>query len=303
MATEQANTELKDDFKVSFEGDQNQVDANTFVNYLIHLNTIIQEVNREVAPERKIRVKIKALEKGSFVVNIELQSVIDQIKLLFDAQSVDYLSGLVTIITGLYGAKEFLKAKKPERVEKQGDSVIIYGENGQSVQISNTTYNIYTTNSTVEQALTKQFETLEQDENIQRVEIRDNKDKALISVPREKFVDLAQPNEIFNGGVQHEVRKVMLSIVKLSFDSRLKSDFVYMGIRITALIKDKYFYELVDKGQSFAKGDALEVRLQVNKVFDTSVNADMIKGYEILEVLRHVPRNDPGQLKLDLTTG
>lgn len=302
MTTELVETELKDDFKVSFEGDQNQVDANTFVNYLIHLNTIIQEVNREVAPDRKIRVKIKALEKGSFVVDIELQSFIDQVRLLFDPQTVAYLSGLVGVITNLYQLKEFLKARKPEKVIKEGDTVIIYGNNGGSIQVNNTTYNIYTSNNVVDQALSKQFETLRQDENVERVEIRDSNNKALASISRDSFDDLAQPNELFTGGVQHEIRKVMLSIVKLSFDPKLKSDFVYMGIRITAQIKDKSFYAGVDKGQSFAKGDALEVQLQVNKVFDTSVNADIIKSYEVLQVLRHVPRNDPGQLKLDLTS-
>lgn len=75
-----------------------------------------------------------------------------------------------------------------------------------------------------------------------------------------------------------------------------------MGIPISAYIKDATFYESVDKGQSFAKGDKLEARLQVNMVFDASVNTDIIRGYEVIEVIRHVSRNDPNQLKLDLTS-
>lgn len=302
MNTKQENRELKDQFKIRFSGDQNQIDANTFVNYLIHLNTIIQEVNRELAPERKIRVKINALEKGSFVVGIELQSVLDQVKALFDANTVDYIAGIITIWTGFVAIKETLKGKKAKEIQNNGDSVTIIAENGLSVQVTNITYKIYSTNQVVAQALTKQFETLEQDENIEKVEILNTDNKPLVEVKRDKFDDLAQPEELFNGGVKHEVRKVMLSITKLSFDPKLKSNFIYMGIPISAYIKDATFYESVDKGQSFAKGDKLEARLQVNMVFDASVNTDIIRGYEVIEVIRHVSRNDPNQLKLDLTS-
>lgn len=306
MSTLEANavdTDLKDDFKIRFDGDQNQIDANTFVNYLVHFNTIVQELNRELAPERRIKVKITALEKGSFIVGVELQSVIDQIKLILDPKTVEYLGDILTVLTGLVALKAALKGNKPEQVKQDKDSVTITGADGQVVTVNNFTYNVYITNPTISQALTKQFEALEQDDNIEAVQLTDKENRTILEVPRELFNDLAQPNEIFEGGIQHELRpKVMLSIVKLSFDPKLKSDFVYMGIRISAYIKDKTFYQQVDKGRAFSKGDALEVKMQVNKVFDTSVNTEVIKSYDVLEVLRHVPRNDPGQLKMDLKT-
>ena len=298
--------ELRDDFNIRFVGDQNQIDANTFVNYLLHFNTIIQQVNNELAPERRISVKIKALEKGSFLVHIELQSILEQVVAIFNEKNVSYLANIFSVYTGLIALKQLLVKSNSVTIEKSGDkkedTVTINGPSGETVTITNLTYNIYNSNMAVSQALTKQFETLEQDENIEKVEVRDSKNNTIVEVKRDSFDELAIPAVfIDDASQQKEIRNhAILSIIKFSFDPRLKSDFYYHGTKITGYIKDKDFYDNVDSGESFSKGDALEVTLQINKAFDKSVNTDVIKGYEILKVIRHIPRNDPNQLTISV---
>ncbi len=301
MANQQQE-ELRDQFKIKFEGDKNQIDANTFVNYLVHFNTIVQEINKEIEPDRKITVKINALSEGSFLVNIELQSILDQLRQLFSASNIEYLAAIFGIYQGLLILKEKLAGQKPKEVNTDGNTVVIIMQDGSVLQIDRETYAIYSKNATVNQALSKQFETLEQDPEIEGVKILDKEDRPIVEVNRQQFSVLSLPNEIVEPDSSNEIRDhAILNIIKLSFDPKLKSDFYYHGIKITGYIKDKAFYESVDKGEKFAKGDSLEVKIQVNRVFDPSVDTDIIKGYEILEVIRHIPRGDKSQLRIEMS--
>lgn len=60
------------DFKIKFEGQYHQVDTNVLISSLIHTTTVVQEVNRYLNSGKKIDIKVKALEKGSFLCHIEL---------------------------------------------------------------------------------------------------------------------------------------------------------------------------------------------------------------------------------------
>lgn len=292
----------EEDFRVRFGGELHEIDSNTLVNYLLNLNTIIGEVNREIEPERKINVKIKALSQGSFEVAIQLQSIFDQLKSIFSMDDAGYIANLLAIISSLYAARLLLKGKAPAEVKKDGDTVTITNSNGNTLTMTKTSYHIYNTNKPINLAITKQFETLDADPNIESLNITNKEDKPLLSVEHNEFPDIATPNEQLEVATTHEIReKAILSVVKLSFDPRLVSDFVYMNIRISAYIKDKDFYQRIDRGEPFSKGDALEVKLQVNKQFDASLNTDIIKNYEVIQVLRHIPRSDPGQLTIDMT--
>ena len=81
-------------------------------------------------------------------------------------------------------------------------------------------------------------------------------------------------------------------IVRLSFEDNLKWDFYYKGNKISAKIPDSNFYELIDKKEAFAKGDTLEVDLQIIQKFDESVNTLINKSYQINKIIRHLSRNE-----------
>jgi hypothetical protein len=52
------------DFKVEFDNDRNEIEADTLISALVGLSTAIQEINKEIQPEKKIEVKVKALPRG-----------------------------------------------------------------------------------------------------------------------------------------------------------------------------------------------------------------------------------------------
>ncbi|MBK6626115.1 MAG: transposase [Flavobacteriales bacterium] len=69
------------DFKIKFDGQQHQVDANVLISSLIHTTAVVQEVNRSLNSGKKIEIKVKALEPGSFLVHIELvEKAVDSLR-------------------------------------------------------------------------------------------------------------------------------------------------------------------------------------------------------------------------------
>jgi hypothetical protein len=131
-------------FKLKFDGQLHQIDANVLINSLIHTTAIIQEVNRYLDTGKKIEIKVKALEKGSFLVHIELlESALDSIKSLFTKENAELAAVIVTILVGLIEIKKFLKGKKPKSIESKEERTKIINERGDILIIENATFNIY----------------------------------------------------------------------------------------------------------------------------------------------------------------
>jgi hypothetical protein len=79
----------------------------------------------------------------------------------------------------------------------------------------------------------------------------------------------------------------------------LKWDFYYRGNKISARINDPNFYELIDKGEAFAKGEILEVELQINQIFEESVNTFINKSYQINRIINHYKRDEQKKIEFD----
>ncbi|MBK9247781.1 MAG: hypothetical protein IPM69_06600 [Ignavibacteria bacterium] len=102
------NPIISNDFKIKFDGQPQQIDANVLISSLIHTTDIVQEVNRYLNTGKKIEIKVKALEKGSFLVHIELlETAIDTLKNLFTKENIEVAAGIITIVSGLIGLKKF----------------------------------------------------------------------------------------------------------------------------------------------------------------------------------------------------
>lgn len=292
----------ENDFKIKFDGQQHQVDANVLVSSLIHTTTIVQEVNRHLNSSKKIEIKVKALEKGSFLCHIELvETTLDSLKNLLTKDNIEVAAAIVGTVVGIIELKKFLKGRKAKDVKHQGDKTTIINNDGNVLTIENATFNIYEHNATVRDALAQNFDVINNDPAITGYEITDRLERPLVRVEKNEFVGLSQKSEEIIEGERKLVEAATVNIVRLSFEDNLKWDFYYRGIKISARIVDPKFYELIDKGEAFAKGDILEVELQINQKFDESVNTYINKGYQVNKIIRHLSRIE--QQKINFTTG
>ena len=289
---------IDNNFKIKFDGQEHQLDANTLINSLIHISSIIQEVNSYYNSGKKIEIKIKALEKGSFLINIELvESALEHLKNLLTKDNVEYAAAIIGSVIGLVELKKFLKGKKAKSVdEKTNEKVRIENEEVEVIYIENFTYNIYQNSPIIKDALAQNFETLDNDPNITAFEITDKNEVPLIRVEKVEFDGMSIKSDEITNGERVLIEAANLNILRLSFEGNLKWDFYYKGNKISAKILDKTFYELIDKGQSFAKGDILEVELQINQIWEEAVNTFINKSYSVTKILRHIPRNEQGKL-------
>lgn len=277
------------DFKIKFDGQQHQVDSNVLVSSLIHTTTIVQEVNKYLNSGKKIEIKVKALEKGSFLCHIELvETTLDTLKNLLTKDNIEVGAAIVGTVVGLIELKKFLKGKKAKEFQQLGDKTKIVNKDGNVIVIENATFNIYEHSPVVKDALAQNFDALNNDPAITGFEITDKNEKPLVRVEKTEFVDLSQKSEEVEDGERKIVEAATVNIVRVSFEENLKWDFYYRGIKISAKIADPSFYELIDKGEAFAKGDVLEVELQINQRFDESVNTFVTKSYQVNKIVRHL---------------
>lgn len=284
---------IDNDFKIKFDGQQHQVDANTLISSLIHTTTVVQEVNNFLNSGKKIEIKVKALEKGSFLVHIELvETALQSLKNLLTKDNIEVAAAIIGTVVGLIEIKKVLKGKKPKEVKPEGDRTKITNENGDILIIENATFNIYENNTKVKDALSQNFDVINNDPAITGFELTDKNEVPIIRVEKDEFADMALKSDYFLEGERQLIEASTINIVRLSFEENLKWDFYYRGIKISAKIADPIFYELINKGEAFAKGDTLEVELQMNQKFDDSVNTYVTKSYQVNKIIRHISRNE-----------
>ncbi|MDR3187811.1 MAG: hypothetical protein LBT94_01310 [Prevotellaceae bacterium] len=278
-------------FKLKFDGQQHQIDANVLISSLIHTTTIIQEINKSLDAGKKIEIKVKALEKGSFLINIELlESSMEALKNIFTRENIQIAANLVAIFAGVITIKKFCKGKKPKHIEENESHTTITNQNGDVITIDNLTFNIYENSTVVKDALSQNFEAIGNDPSITGFEVTDNQEKTIVRVDKSEFSDMAFKSEEILEGERIVTEAATLNIVRLSFEDFLKWEFYYRGNRISAKIKDPDFQKIIDKGESFAKGDTLEVELQITQKWDESVNTFINKSYQVNKIIRHLQR-------------
>jgi hypothetical protein len=291
---------LDTDFKIKFDGEQHQIDANLLINNLIHTTSIIQEINRELHSGKKIDIKIKALEKGSFLIHIDLiETTFNTLKNLLTKDNIETGGIIIGGLVGLIEIKKFLQGKEITSKEITGDKIKIQNEKGQVLLIENFVYNIYENNPIVKDALAQSFETLENDNSITGYEITDRNERPLVRVDRDEFEYLSIKTEEIIDGEKKITIAATLNIIRISFDNKLKSDFYFKGNKISIKINDPNFQKRIDNGESFAKGDILEVEMEIKQKFDKSVNTFINKSYKINNITKHILRNEQSKIDFD----
>lgn len=294
-----ANDVLMDDFKIKFDGDTHQIDANTLINSLLHFTNITQEVNRELGTDRKIEIKVNALKEGSFLVHIILQSsIIEAVSNMFTKENLDIAGSIVTVVGGLYGAAKFLKGKEPKVIESNDNSVKIENVEGKVTYIDNRVFNIYQNNKAVRESIAQEFETLENDQNVTGFELLDKEDNPIVQIPKEEFAAIASVDDNKVMPDERVITKIgKLNIHSLSFDINAKWSFYYEGNKFSAKINDDEFVKLIDSGEKFAKGDTLDAEFEIKQEYYEPANTYVNKTYKIIRIVKHNPRTEQGRLE------
>lgn len=289
------------DFKIKFDGEQHQLDATVLINSLIHTRTLIEEINRSLAPSQRVKINVRPPEKGSFLIQIELIEIaelVGELTQLITRQNIETTSYIVLSLVGLFELKKHLFGASAKSVDKTGERVKVENVKGDVFYIENPVFNLYEKNSQVQDALTQHFENLVNEPSVTAFEIQDDKGKDLFKAERNDFDALSHRGEPDKKGERIKVERAILNVARAAFENRLTWDVYHRGHKIKVKIEDADFLKQIDQGEAFAKGDVLEADLRIGQVWDDSIATYINKSYTLTHVHSHTRRGETNQSSL-----
>lgn len=291
----------KDDFKIIFGNEDNEVSAETLIACLMHTTTIVHEANKVFGGGKKIEVNIKAFQKGSFEVQIELvHTALDAVKDFFVSGKAGYVADIIGIVGGVYAIAHHLKGRMPKGIAKDKEKNVyrITNQYNQSIVVDQNTFNFFSENATARRAAERQFEVLAGNDKVDSFTFEGGGVKEVIE--REDFVAVSTPLTTAQDFAPEVSVKsdVQIQILRPSFSADLKWDFIFEGQKLSAKMKDEALLKIIDEGEQFAKGDCMLVDLEVTKFYDEELGAYMLTkdSYKIIRYIEMVKVPRQGNL-------
>ena len=284
------------DFKLKFGGGSHEIDVHTLIGVLISSTDILQEINKEIAPDKKLEVKIQALAPGSFLVHIELNlTLLQGLADFFTMENAAHAGVLLGAFVDLIDLHKFLKGEVGKTEQANGNTLTITNNNGQLKQVNNTIYNIYLNNEKVGPALSKNFAALDSNPEVTEFDVLDANENTLLEIKRAEFEELSKYNSTKEKNINVFVQTTKL---KLFFDPNHRWYFNWKdGKKISAPIADPVFNQKVKDGIGrYASGDTLEVELEVTQLYDPNYETFVNHSYRILKVIDHKPGPEQQQI-------
>lgn len=262
---------ITEPLQIKFGGDSHQVSVNTIINTLTNYQRIIDITNKELGEENyKIDLQIKALEKGSFVIDLLVYAQF--IPNIFDKENLQYVANLVVIATGCYQVFKKLKGRKAKSEDIQQ-----INQSGNNIIINADTVNIYN-NTKTRQAISSTLNAINDDKSITNLSLS-NSNKELVKIEREEFDELAKaPIETIEEEISERTiidHRAVLNIISVSFDSSYNWRFYYKNEKVTIKINNATIQQRIDEGEDFSKGDSLIVELEIHQIYN-----EIKKDYE-----------------------
>jgi hypothetical protein len=277
------------DFTLRFGGATVELDVRTFLGSLLGVSTILTEVNSTLAPDTRLELKVKALKPGSFLVHLELLTPGLAALPLITPDAIKLLKEAVGFLADLLSLRKHLKKEEPKAIQQIEGEVVITNSADVTIKVDRRVFNLYGSNPTVNQSLDRTFEALADDPAVSTFEVRDQTDRPLFRADRDEFGELIGGRLLAPAQARVQRETARLNIVKVSFEKKLKWDFVYLGHRISAYVTDADFLEKVNAGaETFTKGDLLEAELEIRQVYDPPLQTYLNAEYRVLRVIRHI---------------
>jgi len=133
---------------------------------------------------------------------------------------------------------------------------------------------------------------LNADDAIKGLEIYDQDHKRLCKVERESFEYMSLPAPLPESDTRIKPEEAILTIFKVIFEKGYKWQFYYQGNKISATINDESFFDQIDRGAKFSKGDKLIANIEIKQVFDKTIQAYINKEYSVVMIKKRIPRDE-----------
>ena len=295
---------IEDKFQIKYDVEDG-IELHNLIDSLKGFDSAIESIKDYYNSDVNLRINVEAVEKGSIYLYIALLVAenLNTISTLFTRENVSFTSSIISSLSNSINISKHLRGGKPKSIETKDDQMQVYieNQNGEVKIVHVNELNIYS-ESGVTEALKGAFDVANRESKIKKIAVLDENNKELAVVDRNELVDISSPLPAPSPDDEQTrsitERNVAINITKLSFEKNIKWSFILNGYKINAKVSDEDFYSsIIDKGEKFAKGDALRVDLRIEQEFDLGSNVFVNKQYEVVRVIKHLPRGT--QSKLD----
>lgn len=293
---------LTENFKIILGGNEHEIDINTLVVTLSHLNTVVAESNRVLGGSKmNFELHVVAHNKGSFEIDLAIHAndLWNGVKLLLGHSNLSYAANLVEVTGGAYILSKFLRGRKPKEVKKDSDqTTTVVNSDGETKIFNGNVFNVYADSPKTIQAIAQTMKALKEDENVDSFNFESENNN--VKIERDIFDDLAKDEKL----VQSELNikshyNVRLTIVSPDFDFKRQWQCLINGEKkLFTIDSDVLKNEVLNNGLKFGVGDAINVDVDIKQVWDKQYNSFVNKSFTITNYHGYVPR--PKQSKLDM---
>lgn len=281
------------DFGIKLLGDMEGVDTDTLIDVLGNMSVAIHQINDDIQSNKSLKITINYIQPGCYDIFLAVkETILDTLLKQVLTSPTTTASEIVGILAGLITIKHFLKGEKPKKIEEQKNHTVIINGNGNILEIDTKTFNVFKDDQVVDAAIGKSFDTLSSDEAIKGFEIYDQDRNKLCTIERDGFEYIAMPSPMPELDTRIKPEEAILTIFKVVFEKGYKWQFYYQGNKISADIKDETFYNQIDSGAKFSKGDKLIADIEILQVFDKSIQSYINKEFSVVKIKQHIPRDE-----------
>lgn len=271
---------------VKLEGDST-IEVSTLISILASYVDIAKRANEIVGQgDYKAEVKVKALQKGSFEISLEM--ITSWLGRLLSRENVSYVSDLVSIIIAVPTIFFFFKGRKASKEEIEEGGIL----KELTAEMRDNAIKLYL-DEQIRRSFRKAIREASKDYSVQGItHLTDGKQSPTLEA--DEFAEiLNQDDEERPEVITITDEGAVLTIISLSFNKGDKWSFIYNGYKISSYLSDDGLQEAIDRRVAFAKGDALVAHLEITQQWDKNYKVYVNRSYKVAKVLKHVQQPDP----------
>lgn len=286
--------EFEESFVIHFGTEFHRINAYTLASTLVAFADAAKAANVSINPGYEIEILVEALGPGSF--KAQIRAITKSAANLFTGDNVK------NIVLGVIASFIFeytLSPNKDVKVTVNTDEVVIE-QGDKKIIVPRQVHDAVEEakkSAAFRGSVSRAFNAVDRDAQISSIGLtaKFDESKPQLEIPRERFPSIASEQEILILDDSREVTEITtVQIMRAILErSRRRWEFVWQGVRISAPVLDEQFFaDFAAHKITIAPGDALEVRLKLRQKKDagTGIYVNDPNGYEVLEVIKHLPR-------------
>jgi hypothetical protein len=288
----------KNELHFVIKGDIESIEAKSLAATLTNLDTLFREATNEIAINTPITLAVKAHEKGSFSILLQLlpdTSLLQQAVKYLNPTSLDLAVQVLDIATKTWELKKHLLGKKPKEVKDLGNGQFqVTNSDNVKQNFTQPTVNLGS-NNVFDNCTIQVFQNVQDISGAKGVQVA-NSEKPLFEVSqndKKEFKTMTSQSGLINDDKPKQeipVADAILTYHDSTVDENKKWNVTYQGNKLPVTFHDPKFIEDWQSGKViFGVGYRLRADVNLRQEWNEAVSSFLTKSIIVMEVKEIIP--------------